>query len=152
MTNEALSVQVPLDTYLELAFQLRNNGDTRQPDEVVAFALRAWLGNRQARPSGGYQWKDLFLPDGTELRMRYRGAYYYAGIAGDQLRYAGEIVSPRNWALMVTGTVRNAWRDIWIRRGINEGWTRASMWRSSGAYSPLLPGSDRRRQARRMTE
>jgi hypothetical protein len=152
MSNEAIAVQVPLGVYLELAYRLRNSGDTREPDDVVVVALKAWLGNRQEKSIGGYQWKELFLPDGSELRMRFRGAYYYARIDGDQLKYAGEIVSPRGWALMVTGTVRNPWRDIWIRRGINECWTRASMWRSASEYSPLRPHAERRRHARTATD
>jgi hypothetical protein len=152
MTNEAIAVQVPLGVYLELAYRLRNSGDTRGPDDVVVFALKAWLGNRQGKSDGGYQWKELFLPDGSELRMRFRGAYYYARIDGDQLKYAGETVSPRGWTLMVTGTVRNPWRDIWIRRGINECWTRAAMWREASEYSPLRPHAERRRHGRRATD
>jgi hypothetical protein len=152
MTNEAVSVRVPLGVYLEVAYQLRNSGDLRQPDDIVASAVKAWLGNRQGKSNGGYQWKELFLPDGTELRMRYRGVYYYAKIDGDQLKYAGETVSPRAWASMVTGTVRNPWRDIWIRRAINECWTRASMWRTGSSYSPLLLNAERRRHARRMSD
>lgn len=33
MTNEAIAVQVPLGVYLELAYRLRNSGDTRDPDD-----------------------------------------------------------------------------------------------------------------------
>lgn len=152
MTNETISVQVPLGAYLELAFQLRHSDDTRQPDEVVAFALKAWLSSWQGDSHGGYQWKTLFLPDGAELRMRFHGVDYYAKVENDKLRYAGETASPRSWALMVTGTVRNPWRDIWKRRSINECWTRASMWRSASSYSPALLNSDRRRHARRMSD
>lgn len=152
MTNETISVEVPVGAYLELAFQLRSSGDMRQPDEVVALALKTWLGNRQGKSYGGFQWKSLFLPDGTELRMRYRGVDYYATIDSDKLKYAGEAISPRTWGLMVTGNVRNPWRDIWIRRSINECWTRASMLRSASSYSPALLNSDRRRHARRVTD
>lgn len=95
MTNETISVEVPVGAYLELAFQLRSSGDMRQPDEVVALALKTWLGNRQGKSYGGFQWKSLFLPDGTELRMRYRGVDYYATIDSDKLKYAGEAISPR---------------------------------------------------------
>ena len=150
--NEAISVEVPHKVYLDLAFQLRNSGDTRGPDEVVVAALKAWLAYRHGKSTGGFQWRELFLPDGTEMRIRYRGAYYYARIDGDQLKYAGEVVSPRDWALMVTGTVRNPWRDIWIRRGVNECWTRASSWRGASPYSSALAHTDRRRQARRITD
>jgi hypothetical protein len=41
--------------------------------------------------------------------MRYRRVWYYAAVEGDQLVYAGEPVSPREWALLVSGTVRNPW-------------------------------------------
>lgn len=152
MQNEAVSVRVPHQVYLDLAFQLRNSGDTRDPDDVVVAALKAWLAQRQVKSTGGYQWKELFLPEGTELRIRYRGAYNYARIDGDQLKYAGEVVSPRDWALMVTGSVRNPWRDIWIRRGVSECWTRASTWRTGNPYSPMIAHTDRRRQARRVTD
>lgn len=152
MQNEAISVQVPHGVYLDLAFQLRNTGDTRHPDDVVVLALKAWLSKRQGKPTGGYQWKALFLPDGSELRMRYRGAYHYASIDGDQLKYAGEAVSPRDWTLMVTGSVRNPWRDIWIRRGIDECWTRAATWRTGSAYSPVLAHTDRRCGTRRISD
>jgi hypothetical protein len=152
MTSAGLSVQVPTRLYLDLAYQLRRSGDTRHPDEVVILALKTWLDTGKTRSGLGYQWKELFLPDGTELRMRYRGIYYYAKILGDKLNYAGESVSPRDWGLMVTGTVRNAWRDVWIRRGVNEGWTRAAMWRTASAYAQDVPGADRRRRARRATD
>jgi hypothetical protein len=152
MQNETVSVKVPHKVYLDLAFHLRSSGDTRDPDDVMVAALKAWLANRQGKHNGGFQWKELFLPEGTELRIRYRGVYHYAGIDGDQLKYAGEVVSPRDWALMVTGSVRNPWRDIWIRRGVNECWTRASAWRTANPWSPALAHTDRRRQARRMTD
>lgn len=152
MNNEGIGVQVPLKVYLELAFRLRTAGDTRGPDEVVAFILKSWLGSEPGVTNAGYQWKELFLPDGTELRMRYRGVYYYARIDSDKISYAGETVTPRGWALMVTGTVRNPWRDIWLRRGIHECWTRASMWRANAVWSPSLPQTDRRRYTRRIAD
>jgi hypothetical protein len=107
---------------------------------------------RQETSRGGYQWKELFLPDGTELRIRYRRAYNYARVDGDQLKYAGEAVSPRDWALMLTGSVRNPWRDIWIRCGVNDAWTRALAWRGAAPYSPTLAHPDRRRRTRRITD
>jgi hypothetical protein len=49
-------VQVPHQVYLDLAFKLRNMGDTRDPDEAVVAALKAWLAGRQAASRGGNQW------------------------------------------------------------------------------------------------
>jgi hypothetical protein len=155
MSNEALPVLVPTQAYLDLAFHLRKNGDLRRPDDVVALAIRQWMAGRGGRPDSatrGYQWKDVFLPEGTELRMRYRGAWYYAKIVRDRLIYAGENVSPREWGLMVTGGVRNAWRDVWIRRSVADCWTRASTWRAANASKPFFPGAERRQHARRSTD
>jgi hypothetical protein len=149
--NETIAVHLPSALYLELAFQLRKRGDTRQPDDLIAVALKAWLGQRGGTASAGYQWKELFLPDGTELRMRYRGVSYHAIIEGDQLKYAGESVSPRGWILMITGTVRNPWRDIWIRRGVDDGWSRAAMWRARSDDRPSAARTERRRHERRLS-
>lgn len=154
MENEALSVKVPAKVYLDLVFQLRKNGDLRAPDEVVALAIRHWLSSRCGRPWGlGYQWRDLFLPDGTDLRMRYRGAWHYAKVQGDQLLYVGEpVLSPREWALLVTGTVRNPWRDVWIRKSVSDAWSRAADCRAAPVDpDPQLTG-ERRRQSRRSTD
>lgn len=44
----------------------------------------------------------------------------------------------------------HAWRDIWIRRNVTEGWTRAAMWREQ--HSMQTPGEDRRRITRRIDD
>lgn len=152
MKNEAITVEVPPLLYLDLGAYLRQTGDTRTPGDLVAAALKAWLNPRMQRERIGYQWKNLFLPDGTELRMRYRGVFYYASIKRDQLVYAGEAVSPRGWALMVTGTVRNPWRDIWIRRTYHELWTQAGTWRVAPGTTQANPAADRRQRTRRCSD
>jgi hypothetical protein len=149
MREEALSVQVPTGLYVDVAAHLRKSGDQRTPDDVVALALKNWLRSSPRRKGAGYQWKELFLPDGTELRMRYRGIFYYAAVQGDQLMYCSDPVSPRGFVLMVTGTVRNPWRDLWIRRSASEVWTRADTWRGT---VPWMAGADRRRHLRRWTD
>jgi hypothetical protein len=150
MKNEAVSVWVLPRVYAELARQLDQCGDRRQPDEVVNLAIKDWLAaNGPDADRHGYQWKDLFLPNGTELRLRFQGDYYYGRICDDELMYGDESLSPRGWALMVTRTVRNAWRDIWVRRSVHEPWTRASDLRPLRGAAPLFPGIDRRRYARR---
>jgi len=143
-------VKVPPDLYVELLFQLRKYGDTRQPEELLPLAIKAWLASYLGNPCGrGYQWKELFLPHGTELRTRYRGTYYYAKVEGDQLRYGCESVSPRSWIANLTGSVRNAWRDIWIRQGVNHWWVQASVMRTEAARQALPPDQGRRRGERR---
>lgn len=158
MSNETIPVAVPAKVYLDLSFHMRKQGDLRSADEVVALAIRNWMaarsGMRGSKDAGarGYQWQELFLPEGTELKMRYRDTWYYANVVRDRLMYAGESVSPREWGLLVTGGVRNAWRDVWLRRSATECWTRAASWREAHARKPWRPGTERRTQARRCTD
>lgn len=67
-------------------------------------------------PDRGYQWQQLFLPNGTELRMGYKGTNYYAQVRHEKINYEGAVYSPSQWAGKIAGnTARNAWRDIWIK-------------------------------------
>lgn len=152
MKNEAITVNVPPLLYLDLAAHLRKSGDSRTPGDLVAVALKNWLNSRVQKERLGYQWRNVFLPDGTELRMRYQGVYYYASIRRDQLVYCGDVVSPRAWALMVTGTVRNAWRDVWIRRSYHEMWTQAATWRTKKSTRSTSLDADRRHRRRRSSD
>jgi hypothetical protein len=118
---------------------------------LVALAIRTYLANHFRKPlDRGDQWKTLFLPEGADLRMRYMGTWYYAKIEGDALMYCGEPMSPREWTLYVTGSIRNAWRDVWIRRSVTECWTRALMWREQ--YSRKRPSEERRSLSRRASD
>lgn len=151
MKNKAIPVQLPTQLWTNLSLALLRSNDTRKIDEVVALAVRSYLAAHLAKPAGrGYQWKTLFLPEGTDLRMRYLGTWYYARIEGDELMYAAEPMSPREWTLLVTGSIRNAWRDVWIRRNVTEGWTRAAMWREQTVKH--TPGTNRRRITRRIDD
>jgi hypothetical protein len=68
-----------------------------------------------ARGCRGYQWKELFLPDGTDVRMRCDGEVHHARVSGDSIVYRGRPVSPRQLTLVVAGDGRNAWRDLSLR-------------------------------------
>jgi hypothetical protein len=73
---------------------------------------RARLGD----PEKGYQWQKLFLPNGTKLRMTYKGRNAYAQVRHERIvGEDGATYSPSQWAGAVAdNTSRNAWRDIWI--------------------------------------
>jgi hypothetical protein len=94
----------------------------------VALAIRAWLAdNAHAAAaaaaadadadagSRGYQWKELFLPDGTAVRMRCGDEVHHARVTGDAIVYHGRRVSPRQLTLAIAGAGRNAWRDLSLR-------------------------------------
>ena len=62
----------------------------------------------------GYQWKSLFLPEGTVLRTVYLGENYHCLIDGNHIIYEGKCVSPSQFINAVGGVRRNAWALIWL--------------------------------------
>ncbi len=82
-----------------------------------------------AGPSRGYQWKSLFLPHGTELRMTTSRQSGYARVVGDKIMFDGFSVSPRGLTLAIAGEGRNAWRDLWIKFPQDRHWRSASFYR-----------------------
>ncbi len=120
--NAAASLMDPR-LIAELTMHLRKSGSTLSPAEAAAVAIRSWISAQQhpaasateAGSTRGYQWKSLFLPEGTELRMSTVGATYHARVQGDDIIYKGRKVSPRGLTLAVAGEGRNAWRDLWIK-------------------------------------
>lgn len=136
-----ISIPVATRQFLELADFLKAQGDARDPVLAVQDAIDYWLDNaswkpellRQAQPSNlGYQWKGLFLPDSTEVRMQYKSDWYYAKVEGDKLVYEGEPITPGRLANTVAGTSRNAWRDLWIKRPADAEWLLADDCRAAG--------------------
>jgi hypothetical protein len=128
-----ISIPIKTEQFLELAEFLRNNNDLRDPVFVVSEAIDYWIQNASWKPellaqsdARGYQWKNLFLPDGTQVRMPYKGVYYYARVEGDQIIYEGKPISPGSLANTVASSSRNAWRDLWIKRPEDKEWTLAN--------------------------
>ena len=114
-------VALPEHLVQALMAYLAQVGDTRSVDDVVALAVRAWLDN-QGNVLRGYQWKSLFLPEGTQLRLRFQGCTYVAQVRGDAIHFGGRTWSPRQWVMHVMGCVRNAWMEIWLRCPGDERW------------------------------
>lgn len=126
-----LSVPVNTSTFLKLVDFLREQGSDRDPVEVVETAIFYWIDNASWKredlmpelyisEARGFTWKYkdayLFLPHGTEIRMRYKDKYHYAKVDGDDIKYQGESVSPGSLTTLITGSSRNAWKDLWIKR------------------------------------
>jgi hypothetical protein len=127
-----VSVPIPTQVFLDLAEFLRQGGDKRDPVHVIWTAIDYWMDNASWKPELltkstllGYQWKALFLPDGTEVRMQYKGAYKYAKVEGDQLIFEDKATSPGALVNTITSSSRNAWRDLWIKRPADTEWTLA---------------------------
>jgi hypothetical protein len=77
-------------------------------------------------PKGGYQWVPLWLPNGTLIKMEYKRQTYQAAVKFDRIQYEGERFSASEFAKAVaSGTSRNAWRDLMIKRPGDAGWSLA---------------------------
>ncbi|QWF69574.1 hypothetical protein KEF85_09290 [Methylomonas paludis] len=124
-----ISVPIPTHQFLDLADFLQNNQDPRDPVDMVALAIDYWMDNASWKPEllmatdgRGYQWKSLFLPEKTQIRMQYRGTYFYAKVESDAIIYQGKSISPGQLANTITQSNRNAWRDLWIKRPVDHEW------------------------------
>ncbi|MES3024454.1 MAG: hypothetical protein V4857_23035 [Pseudomonadota bacterium] len=88
--------------------------------EIAEEAIEDWTCRNNpdalAMPTlSGYQWKKLFLPDGTLLRTVFDGKNHHCLVQGDAIVYDGRKVSPSGFANAVGGIRRNAWKCLWIR-------------------------------------
>jgi hypothetical protein len=149
--NAGASATGNTEVLLELADFLREINSPLPAGEVLAQAVREWIARERHRTgplsasapapasasaseSGaasagelavpGYQWKCLFLPEGSALRMSYLGQDFFAQVQGNAVVHHGERMSPRQFTQAVAGDGRNAWRDLWLRLPGEKSWTR----------------------------
>jgi hypothetical protein len=135
-----ISVSIETRQFLSLVSQLSKLGSTEDPVAVIRKAIDYWMDNVEWKredlmpdPMGsegkGYTWKhldsNLFLPHGTDIRMRYKDKYYYAKVEGDEILYNGDSVSPASLVNSITKSSRNAWRDLWILKPGMKEWVLA---------------------------
>jgi len=74
----------------------------------------------------GFQWKNVFLPEGTVLRTSYCNAIEFAKVTGDHVvADDGAKLTPSQFANR-RAQGRNAWRFVWLRFPGNDYWVRAS--------------------------
>jgi hypothetical protein len=90
----------------------------------------------------GYQWKQLFLPEGTRLRASFGGHSYFAQVQGDAIKYGEDAMSPSRFANLQGSGNRNAWKAVWLRLPGSDEWLLADVCRSArkAAIARLLGG------------
>jgi hypothetical protein len=123
---------LPPTTELRLQQFLRQRGDPVSLTQALVAAVDLWIAHELAadQPIRGYQWKMLFLPERTLMRMQYDEDWHSAEVIGDELVYRGRPVSPHQLTQAVAGDGRNAWRDLWIRFPGEKNWTCAAQLRA----------------------
>jgi hypothetical protein len=134
--EERIAIPVPVDLFIRLTQCLKELGDIRNPVVAACDAIDYWMDNASWKPelvhqndslaSRGYTWKHkdrcLFLPHGTEVRMRHKGEYHYAGVEGDEIKYQGRMMSPGQLANLIAQGSRNAWIHLWVKRPGDTEW------------------------------
>lgn len=114
-----MSVPVSLEIYQQLLSASVRSGFKQEAWEIASAAIRDWMTRNDpesfAMPAtAGYQWKDLFLPNGTLLRTVFGGKNFHCRVEDHTIRYEGKVVSPSGFANAVGGVRRNAWNVIWV--------------------------------------
>lgn len=126
-------VNLPLSEFMELEFYLMDHRPGVKPEAFVAELVKRWLAvenerlalRRDGPALRGFQWKNLFLPDGTNLRTAYGEEVHFAKVRGDRIvAEDGVTLTPSQFANR-RSQGRNAWRFVWLRFPGNERWVRA---------------------------
>jgi hypothetical protein len=117
--DHQMDIPISLKVYHQLIGAAQKTGYQKEDWEIAAEAIDEWM--RRHAPDAlamsaatGYQWKNLFLPNGTLLRTVFGGKNHHCLVEGDRILYNGQAVSPTGFANAVGGIRRNAWRSIWI--------------------------------------
>ena len=103
--------------------------------EAIENYIKAPPAQQQQQPAApseaGYQWKQVFLPEGTRLRACFGKQPYYATVEGAQIKYGEHAVSPSCFANLYGSGNRNAWKAIWLRLPGSDEWLLADVCRSA---------------------
>jgi len=127
-------VNLTLSDFMDLEFHLMDTRPGVSPDAFVTELVLHWLAidkerhalRKNGRPMRGFQWKNVFLPEGTCLRTSHNHHIEYAKVIGDHIRSDdGESVTPSAFVNR-HAKGRNAWRLIWLRFPGDEHWSRAA--------------------------
>jgi hypothetical protein len=149
---------VPSAVYSELCNYLRSSGSTLTTTEAIVRALQHWIEAQRTTvaPLQGFQWKCLFLAEGSQIRMHYRDTWHYAEVVGDEIIHQNCVVTPRQLTIAIAGQGHNAWRALWIRRPGESDWTAASLLRrrmeQQSSVPPTSPMDAMRAAATSMSE
>jgi hypothetical protein len=129
--SPAMGLPISMEIYQQLVTASVSSGFEKETWEIGAAAIREWMVRNNpdsfAMPAtAGYQWKSLFLPNGTLLRTIFNGKNFHCVVEGDHILYNEQSVSPSGFANAVGGVRRNAWKVIWIL------FPNSSVWKLAG--------------------
>ncbi len=125
----------------------RTEGDAAIWSNEHAVKFHAQLGEDFEKtygdPEGSYQWGDLFLENGTKIRMKYKGRHYFAVVRHEEIEFEEEVYTPSQLANKIAGgTSRNAWRDPRIKERGSSQWVLADDLRRQAKARPPISLAD----------
>lgn len=147
-------IRVPSDVLEALGeFTGHSWSDSLKLEPFICDAIRDYIKSapepasaaqqQPAPPSdAGYQWKEVFLPEGTRLRASFGHKAYFAVVDGSEIKYGEHPISPSCFANLHGSGNRNAWKAIWMRLPGSDGWLLADVCRSArkAAIARLVRG------------
>jgi len=146
----AFPIRVPDDMLVALGeFTGLRWNDSLGLEPFVCEAIRNYMQpppavqEQAAAPSeSGYQWKEVFLPEGTRLRASFDHKQYFAVVAEAEIKYGEYAISPSCFANLYGSGNRNAWKAVWLRLPGSTEWLLADVCRSArkAAIARLMAG------------
>ena len=132
---------------IDIDFEVYKALTSRLPAETSTYndVIRGLLGLSEAAPPppevasvGGWTWKGVTLPNGTELRANHKGQVYTAAITdGQWVQDSGTYTSPSAAGHAITQAGLNGWTFWSAKRPGDAEWTILDHFRMK-ATSPSL--------------
>ncbi len=130
-----MELPISMEVWQQLNGAALTTGFAKENWEIAEEAIGEWV--RRHNPETismplvrGYQWKSVFLPDGTLLRTVFGGKNYHCLVEDDAILYNGQPVSPSGFVNAVGGIRRNAWLCTWILFPDSKDWKLADTLRA----------------------
>src|SRR5262245_24407576 len=124
-----INIPVTFKVFTDLSDFLNGHRSSERVAAVASRAITEWIERQNAAPDeqddalkGGYQWKSLFLPAGTRLKITLHGQVHRAAVVGDFVIYDGLAVSPSQLVNRLAGSTRNAWKYVWLNFPGDDDW------------------------------
>ena len=125
--DHPIAMHLPADVFMALLHHVGEGYYGDKTETVLSDIVRQWLAATETAPaaravagdeaasSRGYQWKQLFLPNGTELRATFQGYSTYAKVEDEKIICDGAGTTPSRLVNTNGCGTRNAWQSIWLR-------------------------------------
>lgn len=137
--DRRMTIPITHALYHQLLAASSHTGYQKKDWEIAAEAIEEWM--RRNHPAvlatagaAGYQWKRLFLPQGTLLRTVFAGKNHHCMVEGDTIVYDGKPVSPSGFVNAVGGIRRNAWKCTYVLFPHTKNWALADTLRPAATH------------------